>query len=63
VRLTEAGATDEQMARIHGPIGLNIGASTPEEMAISILAEIIAVRHGRDAQPLTTATGNIRARV
>ncbi len=61
VRLTEAGATDEQMARIHGPIGLNIGASTPEEMAISILAEIIAVRHGRDAQPLTTATGNIRA--
>lgn len=63
VRLTEAGATEAQMARIHGPIGLNIGASTPEEMAISILAEIIAVRHGRDAQPLTTATGNIRARV
>lgn len=63
VRLAEAGATDEQMARIHGPIGLNIGASTPEEMAISILAEIIAVRHGRDAQPLTTATGSIRARV
>lgn len=63
IRLTEAGATDEQVARIHGPIGLNIGASTPEEMAISILAEIIAVRHGRDAQPLTTATGSIRARV
>ncbi len=63
VRLAEAGATDAQMSRIHGPIGLNIGASTPEEMAISILAEIIAVRHGRDAQPLTTATGSIRARV
>jgi xanthine dehydrogenase accessory factor len=63
IRLTKAGATDEQMERIHGPIGLNIGASTPEEMAISILAEIIAVRHGRDAQPLTTATGTIRARV
>jgi xanthine dehydrogenase accessory factor len=63
VRLTEAGATEEQLARIRGPIGLNIGASTPEEMAISILAEIIAVRHGRDALPLTGTTGNIRARV
>lgn len=63
LRLTEAGATEEQLARIRGPIGLNIGASTPEEMAISILAEIIAIRHGRDATPLTTASGNIRARV
>jgi len=63
VRLTEAGATEEQLTRIRGPIGLNIGASTPEEMAIAILAEIIAVRHGRDAQPLTNATGSIRARV
>ncbi len=63
VRLTEAGATEEQLARIRGPIGLNIGASTPEEMAIAILAEIIAVRHGRDAQPLSNATGSIRARV
>jgi xanthine dehydrogenase accessory factor len=63
VRLTEAGATEDQLARIRGPIGLNIGASTPEEMAIAILAEIIAVRHGRDAQPLTNATGSIRARV
>ncbi|MEZ4505989.1 MAG: XdhC/CoxI family protein [Thermomicrobiales bacterium] len=63
VRLIEAGATEEQLARIRGPIGLNIGASTPEEMAISILAEIIAVRHGRDGTPLTSATGNIRARV
>lgn len=62
-RLVAAGATEEQLARIRGPIGLNIGASTPEEMAISILAEIIAVRHGRDAAPLTEATGNIRARV
>jgi xanthine dehydrogenase accessory factor len=63
IRLIEAGATEEQLDRIRGPIGLNIGASTPEEMAIAILAEIIAVRHGRDATPLTNATGNIRARV
>jgi xanthine dehydrogenase accessory factor len=59
-RLRAAGISEESLSRIHGPIGLNIGASTPEEMAISILAEIIAVRHGRPGGPLTEATGNIR---
>ncbi|HEY7035055.1 MAG TPA: XdhC/CoxI family protein [Thermomicrobiales bacterium] len=62
-RLRAAGVSDEALARVHGPIGLDIGASTPEEMAISILAEIIAVRHERRGGPLTEATGNIRARV
>lgn len=62
VRLGKMGVTDEQLARIRGPIGLNIGARTPEEMAISIFAEIIAVKHGRDAQPLVTAKGNVRDR-
>ena len=59
-RLKEAGISDEQIARIHGPIGLNIGGSTPEEMAISILAEIIAATHGRDGQSLSVIKGAIR---
>ncbi len=62
-RLKDAGVDDESIARIRGPIGLNIGASTPEEMAISILAEVIAVWNDRDGGPLASATGNIRARV
>ncbi len=62
-RLREAGVDEESMSRVRGPIGLDIGASTPEEMAISILAEIIASQHGRDGGPLTEATGSIRARV
>ncbi len=61
-RLKAAGVDDDNLQRVRGPIGLNIGASTPEEMAISIMAEIIAARHGRMGGPLTTATGKIRAR-
>ncbi len=45
-RLAAAGWTEEQLATIHGPIGLDLGAETPEEMAISILGEIIQVRYG-----------------
>jgi xanthine dehydrogenase accessory factor len=59
-RLAEAGVSDEAIARIRGPIGLDIGAASPEEMAISILAEIIAVRRGRAGGFLANATGNIR---
>ena len=46
-RLREAGVTDEQIARIHGPIGLDIGARTAEEIALAILAQIVAVRRGK----------------
>jgi xanthine dehydrogenase accessory factor len=59
-RLRAAGVSEESMARIRGPIGLDIGAQSPEEMAISILAEIIAIRHGRRGGSLTEASGNIR---
>jgi len=47
-RLKQQGLTDEQLQFIHGPIGLNIGATTPEEMALAIMAEIVAARHGKD---------------
>jgi xanthine dehydrogenase accessory factor len=47
-RLKRQGVTDEQLQLIHGPIGLNIGAISPEEMALAIMAEIVATRHGRD---------------
>ncbi len=47
-RLKKQGLTAEQISRIHGPIGLNIGGSEPEEMALAIMAEIVAVRHSKD---------------
>lgn len=59
-RLTEAGVSPEDLARVRGPIGLDIGAATPEEMAIAILGEIIAARNGRSGGALTGATGRIR---
>lgn len=45
-RLLEAGFTAEEYARVHAPIGLAIGAETPEEIAVSVTAELIAVRAG-----------------
>jgi xanthine dehydrogenase accessory factor len=45
-RLREAGVPDEQLKKIHAPIGLDIGAVTPEEVALSILSEIVAERRG-----------------
>lgn len=46
-KLRADGVTEEQLARVHAPIGLEIGAESPEEIAVSILAEIIRVRSGR----------------
>src|SRR5689334_20432710 len=45
-RLRDAGVSDEQLAKIHAPIGLDIGAVSPEEVALAILAEIVADRRG-----------------
>ena len=58
-RLREAGVSDEQIDRLHGPIGLDIGGKSPEEMAISILAEMIAIQNGRDGSMLKASTGSI----
>ena len=55
----EAGVAPDQLARLMSPIGLDIGARTPEETAISIGAEIIAVRTGHEAPSLRDSTGNI----
>ncbi|MDQ7830470.1 MAG: XdhC family protein [Desulfovibrionaceae bacterium] len=46
-RLRTQGATDADLARVHCPVGLPIGAETPEEIAVSIVAELIAVRAGK----------------
>ena len=45
--LREAGLSDGELARIHGPIGLDLGGRKPAEIALAILAEIVAVKHGR----------------
>jgi xanthine dehydrogenase accessory factor len=44
--LREAGVTDEKLDRIHAPIGLDLGARSPEEIALAIMAEIVASQHG-----------------
>ncbi|GAB3863883.1 XdhC family protein [Nocardioides maradonensis] len=59
VRLKEAGVTDEEIGRLHSPIGLDIGARTPEETAISIAAEMVAGRWGGTGRPLAEAEGRI----
>jgi len=54
-RLREVGLTEGELARLHSPIGLDLGARTPEETALSIAAEIVAARRGGTGVPLTGA--------
>jgi xanthine dehydrogenase accessory factor len=56
-RLLAAGVTEEQLSRLAAPLGLDLGALSREETALSILAEIVAVRHGHDGGRLSAATG------
>jgi xanthine dehydrogenase accessory factor len=58
-QLRERGVAEEELARLHAPIGLDLGARTPEETAASIAAEIIATRRGGSGAPLTTSHGPI----
>src|SRR5690348_15533046 len=63
-RLREFELTDEEIARLHGPIGLYIGSRTPPEIAVSILAEITAVKNGvdpRDVAPVAVAKERLTA--
>lgn len=59
VRLREAGLTADELSRLSSPIGLDIGARTPEETAVSIAAEIIVSRWGGSGRPLTETGGRI----
>ncbi len=61
-RLREAGVDEVGLARLHAPIGLDLGARTPEETAIAICAEIIASRTGREAPSLRDTVGPIHGR-
>jgi len=58
-RLAEAGVGAEGIARLMAPIGLDIGARTPEETAVAVCAEIIALRTGRTAGSLRDTSGPI----
>jgi xanthine dehydrogenase accessory factor len=58
-RLMEAGVSESELAALHAPCGLDLGARTPEETAVSILAEVVATRTGRGADSLRETTGPI----
>ena len=58
-RLLAVGLTDEDLERLAAPVGLDLGATSSEETALSVLAEVVAVRHGREGGRLGRAGGRI----
>jgi xanthine dehydrogenase accessory factor len=58
-RLREAGISEDELARLRSPVGLDLGARTPEETAVSIAAEIIGLRWGGSGRPLAETEGEI----
>ncbi|HSZ28867.1 MAG TPA: XdhC family protein, partial [Pseudonocardiaceae bacterium] len=58
-RLRERGLTDDELAKLRSPIGLDLGARTPEETAVSVAAELIQLRWGGSGAPLTKTEGRI----
>ena len=58
-RLREVGVTEAELARLSSPIGLDLGARTPEETAVSIAAEIVALQWGGGGQRLQDTGGSI----
>ncbi|HTU87563.1 MAG TPA: XdhC family protein [Solirubrobacteraceae bacterium] len=58
-RLVAAGVTDEEIERISAPVGLDLGGISRDETALSIIAEIVAARHGRDGGRLAESKGRI----
>lgn len=61
VRLELAGMDRDEAGELHSPIGLDIGASTPDETAVAIIAELVAARAGRSGAPLSRTSGPIGA--
>jgi xanthine dehydrogenase accessory factor len=57
--LRERGVAADALERLHSPIGLDVGASTPEETAVSILAEVLATRSSKPGVPLASTSGSI----
>jgi xanthine dehydrogenase accessory factor len=58
-RLRERGLTEDELGRLHAPIGLDVGARTPEETAVSVAAEIVAARWGGTGSQLRATVGPI----
>lgn len=61
-RLARMGVDEAEMARIHGPVGLDLGGRSPAQIALAICAEVLSVRTGREAAQLRATEGSIRNR-